>query len=97
MDATFGDDIMSRKKAEIISDGPTIYIGPSLSKWPLKQYTSFIGGVLPANIAAKVEENPEVKAFIVSPLKISEIERKIADKTSAYALQFAKINKLNEG
>ena len=88
---------MSRKRTQLATDEPTIYIGPSLNKWPLKQYTSFIGGILPEHIAKQVEENPEVKAFIVYPLKISEIERKIADKTSAYALQFAKINKLNEG
>lgn len=88
---------MSRKSTQKPSNEPTIYIGPSLNNWPLKQYTSFIGGVLPENIAAKVEENPKVKLFIISPTKISEIERKIADKTSAYALQFAKINKLNEG
>ena len=42
---------MTRKKtiAPIAEDGPTIYIGPTLWKWPLKQYTSFIGGVLPGN------------------------------------------------
>ena len=90
---------MTRKKNSAIAqdDGPTIYIGPTLNKWPLKQYTSFIGGVLPEYLAKQVEENPEVKAFIVSPLKVPEIERKIEDKASAYALQFAKINELNKG
>lgn len=90
---------MTRKRTStpITVDGPTIYIGPTLGKWPLKQYTSFIGGELPEHIAKKVEENPEVKMFIVSPLKVPEIERKIADSTSAYALQFAKIKTLNEG
>lgn len=90
---------MTRKKSvpAPTANDPTTYIGPTLNNWPLKQYTSFIGGELPEYLAKKVEENPEVKVFIVSPLKITEIERKIADKTSAYALQFAKINKLNEG
>ena len=90
---------MTRKKtiAPIAEDGPTIYIGPTLNKWPLRQYTSFIGGVLPENIAKNVEEFPDVKMFIVSPLKVTEIERKIADNTSAYAVQFAKIKTLNEG
>ena len=90
---------MTRKKnsTTVQDDGPTIYIGPTLNKWPLKQYTSFIGGVLPDYIAKKVKENPEVQMFIVSPLKVPEIERKIADNTSAYAVQFAKIKILNEG
>lgn len=90
---------MTRKKitAVSVSDEPTTYIGPTLDAWPLKQYTSFIGGVVPENIAKKLLDHPEVRLFIVSPTRIAEIERKIADNTSAYALQFAKIKTLNKG
>lgn len=97
MDTALGDDLMSRKKPMPAVVGPSIYIGPSINSWPLNQYTSFIGGVLPDHIAKKIESNPDVATFIVSPLEIAEIERKIADSTSVYALQFAKINKLNKG
>lgn len=87
---------MIRKKKTAVT-GPTIYIGPTMDSWPLKQYTSFIDGVLPESVAQKMAEHPELKSFIVQPTEIAEIERKIADKTSVHALQFAKIKTLNKG
>lgn len=96
MDAICGDDMnMAIKKQK--SAEPTIYIGPTISKWPLKQYTAFVDGILPSYIAEKVENNPDVGLFIISPADITEIEREIADKATMYAQKFAKIEELNKG
>lgn len=67
----------------------SIYIGPSLPGGRLPRYTVFKGGALPAHVAALADEHKSIKRLIVPVSQLAEAERRLADRSSIEAADFA--------
>lgn len=67
----------------------SIYIGPSLPGGRLPRYTVFKGGALPAHVAALADEHKSIKRLIIPVSQLAEAERRLADRSSIEAADFA--------
>lgn len=66
---------------------PLVYIGPTLEKFGLRQFSTFIGGE-PKVFEALKGKTPEISQLLIPLTKLSEKRRELDDRTSVTAVAY---------
>lgn len=66
---------------------PMVYIGPTLEKFGLRQFSIFIGGE-PKVFETLKGRMPEISQLLIPLEKLSEKRRELADRTSVAAVAY---------
>lgn len=77
--------------SEFKKESAVIYVGPSIPKSGLEQYTVFANG-LPQHVENLIVKCPSIRSLIVPVRELSEVRRNISQPGHAQSLLFKEIN-----
>ncbi len=77
------------KKKKVEAKKSVIYCGPTVPHL-VRRYTSFVDGILPAELQAFIDENPVFKELIVSVNKLADASRQLRNPHSSLSVFYEK-------
>ncbi len=88
---------MSKRIARLEQAEALIYMGPSLPDGLLKNSAMYYAGVLPSYLQTLMDNDKDIKSFVVPVSKIAAIHNKLRDKTSIEYARFVRILETHKG